>query len=49
MIQKSPDFEYKKLNKDLKNKKFDFFVENFEKLPIINYVDSLKIIDKKIN
>ena len=25
------------------------FVEKFEKLPIISYVDSLKIIDKKIN
>ena len=42
-------YEYNQNDMGLDKKKYSYFVENFEKLPVVNFEESLEFLDKQHN
>ena len=47
ILKKKDMYEYNKNDMDLDKKNYDYFVENFEKLPVIDFEKSLEFLDNQ--
>ena len=49
ILKKKDMYEYNQNDMGLDKKKYSYFVENFEKLPVVNFEESLEFLDKQHN
>ena len=47
ILKKKDMYEYNKNDMDLDKKNYNYFVENFEKLPVIDFEKSLEFLDNQ--
>ena len=48
ILRKKDGYSYKKMNEFLNFKNFDYFVNNFNRLPIISFEESINMINKRL-